>query len=125
MDYNISPATITITNLRLEAIIGCNEWERHQTQEVIISITMEFNASDAIRDDVLEATLDYRAMKKRIIAAVKESSFNLLEALTAMVLGLVMENGSVMKATVTIDKPKALRFADSVSVTLTGRRGQS
>ena len=123
MDFQISPATVRITNLRLEAIIGCNEWERHQTQEVIINITMTFDASNAVATDTLESTIDYRAMKKRIIASVKDSSFNLLESLTAHVLGLVMDNGRVVDATVTIDKPKALRFADSVSVTLNGGRG--
>ena len=124
MDYTISPATVRITNLRLEAVIGCNEWERHQSQEVIINIAMTFDASGAVASDTLETTLDYRAVKKRIIASVKKSSFNLLESLTARVLSLVMENDRVVSATVTVDKPKALRFADSVSVTLTGERGE-
>jgi D-erythro-7,8-dihydroneopterin triphosphate epimerase len=123
MEYRISPATVRITNLRLDVVIGCNEWERHRTQEVVINITLEFDAAEAVADDALAATVDYRAMKKRIIASVKEPSFNLLESLTAHVLGLVMENGKVNRATVTIDKPKALRFADSVSVTLSGQRG--
>ena len=122
MHYRISPATVRITNLRLDVIIGCNDWERHRTQEVLINISMEFDAADAVAHDSLDATLDYRAMKKKIIVSVKESSFNLLEALTAHVLGLVMDNDRVVGATVTIDKPKALRFADSVSITLSAER---
>ena len=123
MEYCISPATVRITSLRLSAIIGCNEWERHQKQEVVITITMEFDAAEAIACDTLESTIDYRGLKKRIIASVEETSFNLLESLTAHVLSLVMEDRAVKKASVTIDKPKALRFADSVSVTLSGERG--
>jgi D-erythro-7,8-dihydroneopterin triphosphate epimerase len=123
MEYRLSPATVRITSLRLSAIIGCNEWERHQKQEVVITIAMEFDATEAIAHDTLETTIDYRGLKKRIIASVEETSFNLLESLTAHVLGLVMENSAVQQATVTIDKPKALRFADSVSVTLSGKRG--
>ena len=122
MDYRRSAATITITNLRLDAIIGCNEWERTRRQEVVINITMDFDAAAAVAADILTATLDYRSMKKRIIASVNESSFKLLESLTAHVLGLVMENSMVTGARVTIDKPKALRYADSVSVTLSGTR---
>lgn len=124
MNYRLAPATVRITNLRLDVIVGCNEWERHRTQEVVINTTMEFDAAAAVASDALEATLDYRAVKKKIIASVKESSFSLLESLTAHVLGLVMEDDRVVRASVTIDKPKALRFADSVSVTLCAQRGQ-
>ena len=124
MEYRISPATVRITNLRLDVIIGCNEWERHRAQEVVINITIDFDAANALASDALEATFDYRAIKKKIIASVKESSFNLLESLTAHVLGLIMENPMAVRASVTIDKPKALRFADSVSITLTAQRGQ-
>jgi len=122
MEYRMSPATVRITNLRLDVIIGCNDWERHRTQEVVINIAMQFDATEAVAGDMLDATLDYRAMKKKILASIKESSFNLLESLTAHVLGLVMENDRVVNATVTVDKPKALRFADSVSVTLSAER---
>ena len=42
-------ATIHITNLRLRAIIGANDWERDTLQEVIINITIDFDA-DGVRD---------------------------------------------------------------------------
>ena len=118
MNLRTSRAATRITNLRLDAVIGCNDWERHRTQEIIINIFMEFDAAEAIASDLLEKTLDYRAIKKKILASVAASSFNLLESLTAHILRLVMEEPRVLHAEVTVDKPKALRFADSVSITL-------
>ena len=118
MHYSSSLATTRITNLRLDAVIGCNDWERRQTQRVIINISMDFDPTEAIASDRLDATLDYRAIKKRIIASVEQTSFNLLESLTAHVLDIIMNNTRVVRATVTIDKPEALRYADSVSITL-------
>jgi D-erythro-7,8-dihydroneopterin triphosphate epimerase len=117
-----SAAVTKITNLRLQTVIGCNDWERNTRQEIIVNIEMTFNPQAAIESDRLEATLDYRAVKKRIIASVSASSFNLLESLTAHILDLIMEYPLVQSARVTVDKPKALRFADSVSIALSAQR---
>ena len=122
MTINYSCTKTRITNLRLETIIGCNDWERSRKQKVIINIEMEFDSSKAIASDELRETLDYRSIKKKIITGVTTSTFNLLESLTAHVLEIIMEHERVMAATVTIDKPKALRYADSVSITLSATR---
>ena len=111
-----------ITDLRLNAVIGCNEWERECTQEIIVTIEMTFDPDAAITSDQLEETLDYRSVKKMILASVAETSFNLLESLTAHILDLIMQDSMVLAAKVTVDKPKALRFADSVSITLSAQR---
>jgi D-erythro-7,8-dihydroneopterin triphosphate epimerase len=122
MSYKMSPAVTKITNLRLSAIIGCNDWERYQKQEVLINVTMEFNAADAVDSDDLADTLDYRKVKKQIMSTVEKSSFNLLEKLTSHILGIVMGQPRVERASVSVDKPRALRYADSVSITLSATK---
>jgi D-erythro-7,8-dihydroneopterin triphosphate epimerase len=122
MTYTKSSAIIKITNLHLSAIIGCNDWERIKKQQILINISMEFDPYPAIDRDDLNLTLDYRSIKKRIIAEVENSSFMLLEKLTNHILEIIMSNASVLSATVRVDKPKALRFADSVSVELSAKR---
>ena len=57
-------------------------------------------------------------MTKKIIQHVEEGRFLLLEKLVADVLAICCEHSLVQFASVTIDKPHALRFADSVSITL-------
>jgi D-erythro-7,8-dihydroneopterin triphosphate epimerase len=115
-------ATIRITNLTLQAIIGCNEWERLKKQEIVINISMEFDYRAAAQSDNLTTTLDYRGIKKRIISEIDNSSFMLLEKLTDHVLNIVMSYEKVISATVRIDKPHALRFADSVSIEVSAQR---
>lgn len=122
MTIKVLPAVTRITNLRLNAIIGCNEWERYQKQEIVVNITMEFNAKDAVESDELADTLDYRKVKKTVVASVEKSSFNLLEKLASHILDIVMKQPRVERATVCVDKPGALRFADSVSITLSAER---
>lgn len=115
-------ATIRIHNLALQTIIGCNDWERHKKQDIIINLSMEFDATKACMSDSLDDTLDYRAMKKKIIKEVENSSFFLVEKLTSHILNTIMENPKVEKAFIKIDKPHALRFADSVSVEMSASR---
>jgi len=115
-------AVIHITNLSLQAIIGCNEWERLKKQDIIINITMEFDHRAATQSDNLDTTLDYRGIKKRIVSEISNSSFMLLEKLSDHVLDIIMSYDKVLKATVRIDKPHALRFADSVSVEVSAKR---
>jgi D-erythro-7,8-dihydroneopterin triphosphate epimerase len=113
---------IRIKNLRLRAINGVNEWERKDLQDVVINAEIEYDASRAVETDSVEHVLNYRTLTKRIIEMVEGSRFQLLETLAARVLEIVMQQQKVIRATVEIDKPHALRFADSVSVAASAER---
>jgi D-erythro-7,8-dihydroneopterin triphosphate epimerase len=113
---------VKIKNLRLRAIIGVNEWERVGPQDVTLNIELEYDASKAAASDAIADAVDYHAIKHRILAEVEQSRFGLLEKLAAHVLGIVMSDARVGHAVVEIDKPHALRFADSVSVTASATR---
>ncbi|MCA9399019.1 MAG: dihydroneopterin aldolase [Candidatus Omnitrophica bacterium] len=115
-------AKIRITNLRLRTVIGANDWERDIEQDVIINIEMDFDASPSIQSDDLTDTIDYKTITKEIIEKVEASEFFLIEKLADMVLRIVMKDKRVKAATVRLDKPHALRFADSVSIELTEQR---
>ena len=71
-----------------------------------------------LNTDDMDKALNYRTITKKIIALVEQQRFSLLEKLTADVLALASEHPSVRYAEVEIDKPYALRFADSVSLSL-------
>ena len=115
-------ATIRITNLKLRTIIGANDWERECKQDVIINVTINFDASKASQSDNIKDTIDYKAMTKRITGEVEPSGFFLLEKLAKHILSIVMENPLVKEAAVRVDKPLALHFADSVSVELSEKQ---
>ena len=113
---------IQIKNLRLRTIIGVQDWERKDKQDVILNISMDFDGQPAVKTDRLEDTVDYRAVTKRVIQTVEETSPFLLDSLAARVSEVIMEDERVYRVSVEIDKPHALRFADSVSVTHTCER---
>jgi len=113
---------VRIKNLRLRTVVGTNDWERKQLQDVIINIEMDFDGSKVAETDDLKNTVDYKKVKQRIIREVEQSRFYLLDKLASHVLRIVMEEEKVQRATVEVDKPMALRFADSVSVCCSAER---
>jgi len=117
-------ATIHIHNLRLRTFIGFNPEELSKQQDVVINIEVRYAVPEqALRDEVAGA-LDYKILTKRVIRHVEDGRFLLLERLVADVLGICSEHPIVFSR-VTIDKPHALRFADSVSLTLEYRADQA
>lgn len=115
-------ATVRITNLRLRTIIGANDWERHTKQDIVINVTFKYNSTKAQMSDKLKDAADYKTITKNIIRAVESSSDQLIEKLAKTVLDIVLQSKLIKEATVRIDKPQALRFADSVSVELSRKK---
>lgn len=115
-------AIIRIKNLRVSTIIGFNPEERDTPQEVVINVEIEVDVTGAVSHDDPELIYDYKKIKKSVIRFVERSHFNLLEKLTSEVLNLVMADPEVIRAKVEVDKPYALRYADSVSVEMEARR---
>ncbi|QEY59651.1 dihydroneopterin triphosphate 2'-epimerase [Pseudomonas sp. C27(2019)] len=115
-------ARIRIKNLRLRTYIGINEDEIRNKQDILINVTLFYPADDAVHVNEISHALNYRTICKEIIQYVEENRFALLERLTQDVLDCVMRHEQVRYAEVEVDKPHALRFSESVSITLTAHR---
>ena|SRR3989338_7740944 len=114
--------TIRIEDLKLRAIIGINDWERKKKQDIIINITIQFDSKKASRSDSIKDTIDYKKITKAVIKKVEPSKFFLLEKLAKLITDIVMAEPLADEVTVKINKPHALRFAESVSFELTEKR---
>lgn len=115
-------ARIRVKDLRVRTYIGIKEEEILNKQDVLINLTILYPAQDAVQVNDIEHALNYRTITKAIIAHVEENRFALLERLTQEILDLVMAHPAVRYAEVEVDKPHALRFAESVSISLAGQR---
>ncbi len=113
---------IIIRDLRVRCIIGINDDERLEKQDVIINIAIYADLSKAGKSDKAEDTIDYKALKKSILSMVESSHYFLLEALAQAIADLCLQNPAVEEVTVSVDKPYALRFARSVAVEITRKR---
>ena len=115
-------ARIRVKDLRLRTYIGIKEEEILNRQDVLINLTILYPAQEAVEVNDIERALNYRTITKAIIRHVEENRFALLERLTQELLDLVMQHPQVRYAEVEVDKLHALRFAESVSITLAAHR---
>ncbi len=116
---------IKIKNLRLRTTIGLHEWERQKQQEIIINLELEIDSQTAAHTDNIADSVDYQSIKNKLLEKVEKSNFFLIERLAGFILDIVMENKKISRAKVEIDKPHALRFAESVSITLERTRNKN
>ena len=113
---------IAIRELAARCIIGINDEERREKQDVVVSLLIHADLRRAASSDVFEDTVDYRAIKKRVLSLIEGSSFHLLEALADAVARACLEFRGVDQVDVSVEKPGALRFAKSVAIEVTRRR---
>lgn len=113
---------ILIRDLALRCIIGLCPEEREKKQDVIINVVMATDLRAAGTSDDLNDTVDYKTIKLDILGFVENSSFHLIESLAEGIAGICLRDSKVQSATVTIDKPGALRFCKSVAVETTRKR---
>ena len=107
---------IHITGLRVECIIGINDWERVTKQEVVIDITLQVDLTKPGDSDEIEDTVNYRDISKAVQAHGEASSYGLIEAMARNIATICLESEAVTRADVSVQKPGALRGADSVGV---------
>ena len=115
-------ARIRIKDLRLRTYIGINPEEIANRQDVLINVCIHYPSSSAVEANQIEQALNYRTITKALIAHVEGNRFALLERMTQELLDIVMQHPQVCHAEVEVDKPHALRFADSVSISLCASR---
>ncbi|MFZ1874557.1 MAG: dihydroneopterin triphosphate 2'-epimerase [Chania sp.] len=114
-------AIIRIKNLRLRTFIGIKEEEINNRQDILINVTIHYPADKARNSEDIDDALNYRTITKAIIHHIEGNRFALLEKLTQDVLDIVKQHPWVTYAEVEIDKLLALRYADSVSMTMSYR----
>jgi D-erythro-7,8-dihydroneopterin triphosphate epimerase len=107
---------IRICDLLVRCVLGINDKERQERQDVLINLTIHADLRRAGKSDRIEDAVDYRVLKKRVLAMVESSHYFLLEALANAVAELCLDQPGVQRVEVRVDKPNALRFARSVAV---------
>nr|WP_319572636.1 dihydroneopterin aldolase [uncultured Draconibacterium sp.] len=116
-------AKIRVKDLLIRTYIGFNPDELVNKQDVLINLEIEADIPEsALESDEPEDIFNYKVITKKIIVLVQEGRFKLLEVLTKRILDTIMEDEKVKWARVEVDKPHALRFAESVSMEMETRR---
>ena len=113
---------VFIEALEIDCVIGIYDWERKIRQPVVLDIEMSSdNRKPAASDDIAD-TLDYKAISKRLIQFVGDSSYGLVEALAEECCRIIIDEFGVAKVRLKLSKPGAVRGARAVGVILVRSR---
>lgn len=107
---------IIIKDLLLRGIIGINPDEREKKQDILLNIVLYTDIRRAAETDNIEDAANYKAISKRVIEFVEQSSYFLVERLVTEIARLILTEFPISRVQVRVEKPGALRFATSVGI---------
>lgn len=107
---------IHIRDLCARCIVGINPDERVNKQDVVVNITLYADLRKAGQTDDIADTVDYKAVKQKVLALIEGSAFLLVERLAETIAEACLAQAGVELVRVLVEKPAALRFARTVGV---------
>jgi dihydroneopterin aldolase len=114
---------VFIEALEIDAVIGIYDWERTIRQPIQLDIEMAFDNRVPAASDKIEDTLDYKAVSKRLIQFVGDSSYGLVETLAENCAKIIIEEFGVKHVRLKLSKLGAVRGARAVGVVIERSRG--
>ena len=113
---------ILIRNLLVRGIVGLNDWERVKKQDIVVHLEIYGDLAPAGRSDDVADTLNYRTLTKAVIDYVEGSGHYLVEALAHEIARIAITEHGAEGVRVRVEKPGALRFAESVGIEIERNR---
>ena len=107
---------VIVKDLLVRGILGINPEERVKKQDILINIVIYADVRRAAETDDIEDAVNYKSITKRLIDHVEESSDFLVEKLVTDLARIIITEFGVERVVVRVEKPGALRFAESVGV---------
>lgn len=108
---------IIIKDLLMRGIIGINPDERVKRQDILVNIILYADISRAAATDDIAYAVNYKTISKQVIDRVEEGSDFLVEKLVTDLARMILtDHPAVQTVQVRVEKPGALRFAQSVGI---------
>ncbi len=102
---------IGFKKLRVDCIIGILPHERVQEQTLFVDIKVRHDFSACIKDDHIDATIDYVRMAELVTETAVTGKYGLIETYAAAVIERLFETFPISWAWIHIEKPVALPAA--------------
>jgi len=83
---------ILIEQLKVEALIGINAWERKIKQKLLINLELSVDCSTAAATDKIADAVDYKSLSDQVMTWVKNSDFQLIESLAEYLTKNILDN---------------------------------
>jgi 7,8-dihydroneopterin aldolase/epimerase/oxygenase len=113
---------ILIRDLRVEALIGIHQRERHVAQTVSLDLEIGIPGTTVFKSDRVADTIDYEQVALKIKALAASGHFRLVETLAERIAQLLLEDFGAPWVKVSAAKVGVLANARLVGVTIERKR---
>jgi len=107
---------IFIKDMLVHGIIGINPDERERLQDILINIMIFTDTRRAAQMDDLKYSISYSDLARKIKSHAEQAARLTVEALAQDLADICLQENSVKKAIVRVEKPEAVKFARSVGI---------
>ena len=108
--------SVLIKDFIIHEIIGIHNHEKIKKQKIKFNIVIDGNQNTVPDEKDIKSIVDYEKITTKIQNLTKSKKYNFLESLAEDSFGEIFEDKRVNSVKITIEKPDAIKNADSVGV---------
>ena len=108
--------TVFIKDFIIQEIIGIHEHEKIKKQKIKFNIVVDVNQNTVPDEKDIKSIVDYEKITNKLENLVKNKKYNFLESLAEDSFGEIFEDKRINSVKIKIEKPDAIKNADSVGV---------
>ena len=108
--------TVFIKDFIVQEIIGIHEHEKTKKQKIKFNIVVDVNQNTVPDEKDIKSIVDYEKITNKLENLVKNKKYNFLESLAEDSFKEIFEDKRINSVKIKIEKPDAIKNADSVGV---------
>ena len=108
--------TVFIKDFIIEEIIGIHAHEKIKKQKIKFNIILDVNQSTVPDEKDIKSIVDYQKITNKLENLAKNKKYNFLESLAEDSFKEIFEDNRINSVTIKIEKPEAIKNAESVGV---------
>ena len=108
--------TVFIKDFIIQEIIGIHEHEKTEKQKIKFNIVIDVNQNTVPDEKNIKSIVNYEKITNKLENLVKNKKYNFLESLAEDSFKEIFEDKRINSVKIKIEKPDAIKNADSVGV---------
>ena len=108
--------TVFIKDFIIKEIIGIHEHEKTKKQKIKFNIVVDVNQNTIPDEKDIKSIVDYEKITNKLENLVKNKKYNFLESLAEDSFKKIFEDKRINSVKIKIEKPDAIKNADSAGV---------
>ena len=115
-DKSLIKRTVFIKDFIIEEIIGVHEHEKIKKQKIKFNIILNVNQNSIPNEEDRKSIVDYEKITIKLENLTKNKKYNFLESLAEDSFKEIFDDKRINSVTIKIEKPEAIKNAESVGV---------